>query len=298
MEMKLFVDSGNSRLKWAIIFREYPKAGLLATSGSVDITAIVDKHKDRYLKNSILNSVKKLREHANGKYSLLNLQKIVKVYMASVNPRIINKLINCELKEIFLLENFYPITTQDNKKIILSENHKIVFKINRDKPEELGVDRWLAMLGLTERLMRKNYDDAFILSVGTATVLDKIKIHQGKKNSATTKVIHEGGYIVPGFAMMENSLNFLTSGVRGHEFRPLAFPTNTVDSVMSGVYNVQAALSFIVSERVPVFLYGGNIDKFTLGRTLARKFLQRESNIIKDPWLVFKGLNQLSNCKS
>ena len=37
MEIKLLVDSGNSHVKWVVLFREHPGANLLATSARVDV---------------------------------------------------------------------------------------------------------------------------------------------------------------------------------------------------------------------------------------------------------------------
>ena len=61
---------------------------------------------------------------------------------------------------------------------------------------------------------KKKLKSAFILSVGTATVLDKITIKKSERAVHTQEVIHEGGYIIPGFSLMENSLEFLTTQVR------------------------------------------------------------------------------------
>ena len=66
------------------------------------------------------------------------------------------------------------------------------------------------MLGLREHIVRKKLQSAFILSVGTATVLDKITI-KSERAVDTQEVIHEGGYIIPGFSLMERSLEFLTT---------------------------------------------------------------------------------------
>ena len=141
----------------------------------------------------------------------------------------------------------------------------------------------------------KKKKSAFILSVGTATVLDKITIKKSERAVHTQEVIHEGGYIIPGFSLMEKSLEFLTTKLETKKYKPMEFPSSTVESSLSGIYIVQAAISFITKSTTPIFLYGGNLDKFLAAWSLTKKLLQKDNNIIVDPWLVFKGLNQLAD---
>ena len=226
---------------------------------------------------------------------LAQMQKAASVSIASVAPNALNKVVANELARIFPQQNIRFVCTEDNHEIITGSNHKLVFKINRENPQSLGVDRWLAMIGLREYIAKKKIKTVFILSVGTATVLDKITIKKNEKGIYIQEIIHEGGYIIPGFSFMENSLEFLTTQVETKRYKPLEFPSNTSDSVLSGIYIVQAAISFITKSTTPVFLYGGNLDKFLAAWSLTKKLMQKDSNIIVDPWLVFKGLNQLAN---
>jgi len=296
MEIRLLVDSGNSQLKWVILFRKHPGANLLATSDRVDVNGVLGKHKKWFLRNLILKSLKNLKKNSANDLKLEQMQKAVTVYIASVAPKALNQVIFHELSRIFPQQNISFIWTKDNHEIITGPNHKLVFKINRKNPRSLGVDRWLAMIGLGVHLEKKQINTVFILSVGTATVLDKITIKKNEKAICTQEIIHEGGYIIPGFSSMENSLNFLTPQVEHKRYKPLDFPSSTNDSVLSGIYIVQAAISLMTNSNVPIFLYGGNLDKFLVALKLTKKLMQKDNNIIVDPWLVFKGLNQLAKC--
>ena len=64
MEIRLLVDSGNSQLKWVILFRKHPGADLLATSDRVDVKDVLSKHKEWYLKKLILKSFKNLKKYS------------------------------------------------------------------------------------------------------------------------------------------------------------------------------------------------------------------------------------------
>ena len=54
MEIKLLVDSGNSQLKWVILFRKHPGADLLATNDKVDVKDLLSKHKQVVFKKSYI----------------------------------------------------------------------------------------------------------------------------------------------------------------------------------------------------------------------------------------------------
>ena len=62
-----------------------------------------------------------------------------------------------------------------------------------DKPEMLGVDRWLAMVAAWDLCA----SEVLVVDVGTAMTLDVIDA-SGQ---------HQGGYIVPGYNTLVNSLN-------------------------------------------------------------------------------------------
>ena len=295
MEIKLLVDSGNSQLKWVVLFREHPGANLVGTSARVDVKALLRKHKQGFFKKLILKSIESLKKYSTRDFNLLNMKEAVSVCIASVAPNEFNKLIVEELGQIFPQQCIRFICTEDNHEIVTNSNHKFIFKINRKNPEELGVDRWLAMLGLREHIVRKKLQSAFILSVGTATVLDKITIKKSERAVHTHEVIHEGGYIIPGFSLMERSLEFLTTKLETTKYQPTEFPSSTIESSLSGICIVQAAISFITQSSTPIFLVGGNLDKFLTAWRLTKKLLQKDNNIIVDPWLVFKGLNQLAD---
>ena len=295
MEIKLLVDSGNSQVKWVVLFREHPGENLLATSARVDVKTVLHKQKQGFFKKLILKSIESFKKYSTRDFKLLHMKKAVSVCIASVAPNALNKLVVEELGQIFPQQSIRFICTEDNHEIVSDSNHKFIFKINRKNPEKLGVDRWLAMLGLREQIVRKKLKSAYILSVGTATVLDKITIKKSQRAVNTHEVIHEGGYIIPGFSSMERSLEFLTTKLETINYQPMEFPSSTVESSLSGICIVQAAISLVTKSTAPIFLYGGNLDRFLAALNLTKRLLQKDNNIIVDPWLVFKGLNQLAD---
>ena len=89
------------------------------------------------------------------------MKKAVSVCIASVAPNALNQVVVEELGQIFPQQSIRFICTEDNHEIITDSNHKFIFKINRKKPEELGVDRWLAMLGLKRASSKKKTEECF-----------------------------------------------------------------------------------------------------------------------------------------
>ena len=71
MEIKLLVDSGNSQVKWVVLFREHPGANLLATSARVDVKTVLRKHKQGFFKKLILKSIERLKKYSTRDFKLL-----------------------------------------------------------------------------------------------------------------------------------------------------------------------------------------------------------------------------------
>jgi type III pantothenate kinase len=94
-------------------------------------------------------------------------------------------------------------------------------------PEQLGADRWHAMLGA-----RALYPDTALVVVqaGTATTLDAI--------DATGRFM--GGEILPGWQMMTASLARGTGRLPLARGAVTAFADNTLDAIASGVADAQA----------------------------------------------------------
>lgn len=142
------------------------------------------------------------------------------------------------------------------------------------EPGRMGVDRWLAMLGARQR----EHGRLCVVDAGSALTIDIV--------SATGQ--HEGGYIIPGPALMERALLLDTDRVRFDEQigYALAPGTSTAEAVRHGIALAQAgavvlALEQAGSEPITLFYCGG------AGETLMR-LGQRAGQWVPD--LVFEGL--------
>jgi type III pantothenate kinase len=146
------------------------------------------------------------------------------------------------------------------------------------EPGRMGVDRWLAMLGARERERGR----LCVIDAGSALTIDIV--------SATGQ--HEGGYIIPGAALMERALLLDTDRVRFDEEvgYSLAPGTSTAEAVRHGIALAQAgavvlALEQAGSEPVALLFCGG------AGATLMQ-LVKRGGQWLPD--LVFEGLGVMA----
>lgn len=88
-------------------------------------------------------------------------------------------------------------------------------------PQQLGVDRWMGLIGARQRTR----DPVLVVSAGTALTVDAL----------TADGVFLGGVIVPGFALMRQALQQGTAQVVDVAGEMQAFPRTTADAVHSGI---------------------------------------------------------------
>jgi type III pantothenate kinase len=147
-----------------------------------------------------------------------------------------------------------------------------------EQPQRMGVDRWLAMLAGWRRTQSR----VCVVDAGSALTIDLV--------SASGQ--HEGGYIIPGPALMERALFLDTDRVRfGEEVGYSLLPgQSTAEAVRHGVALAQAgavqlALTRCAGEAPDLLFCGGG------GEQLAG-MLDTGGEFVGD--LVFEGLEQMA----
>jgi type III pantothenate kinase len=149
------------------------------------------------------------------------------------------------------------------------------------EPERMGVDRWLAMLGGCERMAGRYA----VIDAGSALTIDIVDEFG----------IHEGGYIIPGPALMERALLLDTNRVRFDE--EVAYALNpgrsTAEAVRHGVAAAQAGSVRLVLDEAGVdsvmWLFCGG------GAETLMKLLGTTRGLAPD--LVFEGLTIMAQCE-
>jgi type III pantothenate kinase len=150
-------------------------------------------------------------------------------------------------------------------------------------PGRMGVDRWLAMLGARKRSQRR----VCVVDAGSALTIDFI--------AASGQ--HEGGYIIPGPALMERALLLDTDRVRFEEDAEYALTPgcSTAEAVRHGIALAQVGAVRVAvdeaqntpgcGEAPEVFFCGG-------GAEVLAELFGRNNNFAPD--LVFEGLQLMS----
>lgn len=151
------------------------------------------------------------------------------------------------------------------------------------RPERMGVDRWLAMIGARERAAGR----LCVVDAGSALTIDLVAA-DGQ---------HEGGYIIPGPALMERALLLDTDRVRfdGPAGYALTPGRSTAEAVRHGIALAQAgavalALLRAGEEDPPSLLFCGGAGA-SLMQLLGRGGLWV-------PDLVFEGLERLAEASA
>jgi len=210
--MRLLLDLGNSRCKWGL-----ETSGSITTSGKVtlsnlhELTAICPP-------NSLIE----------------------KVIVSSVAGEAINnEVLNWSIDRL----GVHPVFATVKKR------YAGVW-VGYDKASNLGVDRWLAMLGAR----RKTKEACVIVDAGSAITVD-IVASDGQ---------HLGGYIVPGFDLMSRSLFSGTSDVKvnPHASSDVSPGKSTQAAVNNGLLLmvrglIKESLSMFASDEAPQLVFTG-----------------------------------------
>lgn len=122
-------------------------------------------------------------------------------------------------------------------------------------PLQLGADRWHGMLGACA-LASTDAQALVVVNTGTATTVDCIDIDDAQRDSDQVGVTRRfvGGVIAPGIRLMLESLARETAGLPVASGAPSSFPDNTDAAIITGVLDAQAGLVHRVWHRFAVGL--------------------------------------------
>ncbi len=163
-------------------------------------------------------------------------------------------------------------------KQVYSEKRKGCVISAYENPEQLGVDRWLAVVAANKLYPNMNI---LVVDAGTATTIDLLTV-SGK---------HQGGWILPGIDALFNSVIDKTSKVMAEPavIASTAFGTNTSENVNNACWAATVgAIDVAINQAQLEF---GTIDKviITGGNSLAlAKIVKMKVVRIED--LIFYGL--------
>ena len=184
------------------------------------------------------------------------------------------------------------------------------------EPERMGVDRWLAALGLLGLLARRQWPrpgsswqgvgaDSLrlaLVSAGTATVVDGLVLHQ---QDGQIQADMSGGLIYPGFELMRSGLAAQTADLadyvvaaRDHVVSP-QMPTNSIDAIGAGIAAAQVGAIHWLSPVDGVVVHGGHAKDWAEAYAAARAAagqgtMDSLAQASQAPDLVLTGLSLLA----
>jgi len=166
--------------------------------------------------------------------------------------------------------------------VVESEAQRFGVKSGYQHPNQLGIDRWLAIVGAAKLFKSKNI---LIVDAGTATTFDLLSAEQQ----------HLGGWILPGIDLLFNSLLKNTSKIEAEQIKvpALSFGTNTSENVNNACWAatigaIELAVTRATSELGYidfVILTGGNAKNL-------QSMIQYDTVIENN--LIFHGLQRYS----
>jgi len=168
--MRLLFDIGNTRLKWAVESdNQFIDQGVIAHS-DFDLTS--------------------LARRLCGEYQFTD------IWVSSVSSKSVDERVNAWLDEQFGVPVYWAAVAPRVGRV---SNHY-------EDMSQLGVDRWLAVLGadaLLEQSTSQQNSAAIVIDAGTAVTIDVLD-HQS---------VYRGGVILPGSVLMHDSLVGRTEGI-------------------------------------------------------------------------------------
>ena len=200
----LAIDVGNTRLKWAVFAEPMPGSTPLAQGAE------------------FLENIDKLAEGAWA--TLAEPRRMLGCVVAgeAVRRRVEEQM------EIWDLLPSWVVPSQQEAGLTNGYDH----------PTRLGADRWVAMIGARDWLLRRGEQcPAVVVMVGTAVTVEAI--------DPAGRFL--GGLILPGHGIMLRALESGTAGLRVPTGEVCEFPTNTSDALTSGgTYAIAGAVERMV----------------------------------------------------
>ena len=173
--MKLLIDAGNQRIKWAT---------------SLQLHSQPDPSAQRGLQNEPIETGSADLSGAL-KRAFTGMADPEGIWISSVAGPRVNQVLSAACNSFWGGSPFF---------VESAERGKGLFN-QYDKPEDLGVDRWLTMIGAKEMSGNR---PMLVIDAGTAVTIDYVDA-QG---------VFDGGIIFPGMATMIYSLNSCTGQIR------------------------------------------------------------------------------------
>ncbi len=162
------------------------------------------------------------------------------------------------------------------------------------QPMQLGADRWVSALGMASRVAETELGAHLIVSAGTATTIDLIKVCLEADNLV---IEFSGGWILPGLGMMQTALRTGTAGLGVlptlEKQEAWTAPRSSSQAIGQGIALAQSGFVDLLAQVFEVnqlWLHGGAAAQWKSCLELTGPGRARAKNIRMVPALAFEGL--------
>ncbi|RDH85406.1 MAG: type III pantothenate kinase [endosymbiont of Escarpia spicata] len=244
--MNLLLDVGNSYLKWCS-YEGLRKGEIFREAYGADIGVWLDR-------------------------CWQNIEQPASVWISSVAGEKVDTEVSRWVRRNWLIESEFVVSRRAQAGVVNGYR----------QPEQLGVDRWMALLA--GRAI--SHQPCLIVDCGTATTIDAIDA-EGR---------HLGGLIIPGLEMMKESLLGGTAILELEDAESIDFvATDTASAILSGGINATKSLINEMRDRLskkldqPVLslLTGGAAGQLLDGVLLPKR---HEPNLVLNGVAIVAGL--------
>lgn len=229
MRAVLLIDAGNSALKWQLLICS--ETDLLSSEHA--LAAVSHAHIYRMDNTAVSTEALVAAWRAAAAQLAADALPSLQWQMAwcAVGPVSVQQAVAQAYQR--LSGNQAPLPYQSRSRMDLIGVGCDVVENRYQRPEQLGVDRWVSAIGLACQGVTGPSETHMIVSAGTATTVDLV-CHQealGHSQPEGRCLAFLGGWILPGFRLMNSALR---SGTRDLDYtiaaQPLAAPEIPRDS--------------------------------------------------------------------
>jgi type III pantothenate kinase len=278
----LLVDAGNTSVKSALV-----SAGLAAPGPMSDVAVMSNQEA------GIESLCEQWSSLAKSQHVRLGEPALVWV---CVGPSALKKTIQDAYNAWSGQRAPEPCCAQSEQRLFAGK--RVVRNAYQD-PSQLGADRWVSAVGLAGLLDASALGNYLVVSAGTATTIDWIRVSQ---HGHELDVEFSGGWILPGLGLMQQSLRLGTAGLN----YPAAMnrcgvqhaPSNSSDAIGQGIALAQAGFMGALADRFAVrelWLHGGAAEQWKLCLELTDPTTSLRKKLVMKPGLSLTGLAYLAN---
>lgn len=299
MRAVLLIDAGNSALKWQLLIRS--ETDFLSSEHA--LAAVSQAHVHRMENTAVSAEALATAWRTIAMQLAPDTVSSLQWQMAwcAVGPTSVQQAVTQAYQR--LSGNVAPLPVQSRSRIDLMGMRCEGVENRYERPEQLGVDRWVSAIGLACQGVTGPSETHMIVSAGTATTVDLVYHRDASGHSETEGrcLAFLGGWILPGIGLMNSVLR---SGTRDLDYAiavpPIAVPEIPRDSQTAISQGIGLAQTGFIAGLIrhhqvtKLWLHGGQAQDWRHFLAAFDTGLGPTITVHDQPALIFTGLMALA----